>query len=104
MSLVRILLVIVLTMSTSLSSAMGAGHMIIPDHEHATVEAIADGQPLCCQDSMERTQICQFLLALLPALTLSDTAPVTGEDAFCTSDVLLTGLEPSGPLDPPRAM
>ncbi|MEL6959655.1 MAG: hypothetical protein AAGL89_11965 [Pseudomonadota bacterium] len=104
MYLVRILLVILLTFSTSLSNAMDAGHMPVSDHKHATVEGMADAQPLCCQDSTERAQTCHALLALLPTLTLSGTAPVAGEDVFCTSGVLLTGFEPSGPLDPPRAV
>lgn len=104
MYLVRILLVVLLTLSTSLSNAMEAGHMPDLDHDHATVEGMADGQPSCCQDSTERAQTCHALLALLPNLTLSGTAPVAGEDVFCTSDVLLTGFEPSGPLDPPRAV
>ena len=104
MYLVRIRLVILLTFSTSLSNAMDAGHMPVSDHTHATVESMADAQPLCCQDSTERAQTCHALLALLPTLTLSGTAPVAGEDVFCTSGVLLTGFEPSGPLDPPRAV
>ena len=104
MVLVRIILVVLLTFSAALSNAMDAGHMPVSDHEHATVEAVADDQPLCCQDSTERAQTCHALLALLPALTLSGTVPVAGEDVFCTSGVLLTGLEPAGPLDPPRAV
>ncbi len=104
MYVVRILLVVLLTFSISLSNALDAGHMPVSDHEHATVEGMADGQPLCCQDSTERAQTCHALLALLPALTSSYTALETGEDVFCTSGVLLTGFEPSGPLDPPRAV
>jgi hypothetical protein len=97
MYLIRILLVMLLTFSTSLSNAMDAGHMPVSDHTHATVEDMADAQPLCCQT-------CHALLALFPTLTLSCTAPVAGEDVFCTTGVLLTGFEPSGPLDPPRAV
>lgn len=104
MYLVRILLVVLLTFSTSLSNAMDVGHMPVSDHTHATVEGMANAQPLCCQGSTERAQTCHALLALLPTLTLSGTAPLTGEDVFCTSGVLLTGFEPSGPLDPPRAV
>jgi len=104
MYLVRILLVMLLTFSTSLSNAMDAGHMPVSDHTHATVEDMTDAQPLCCQDSTEHAQTCHTLLALFPTLTLSGTAPVAGEDVFCTTGVLLTGFEPSGPLDPPRAV
>ena len=58
MYLVRILLVMLLTFSTSLSNAMDAGHMPVSDHTHATVEDMADAQPLCCQDSTEHAQTC----------------------------------------------
>ncbi len=104
MSLVRFLLVVVLTLSTSLSGVMDAGHMPVSSHDHATVEAMADDQPLCCQDSTERAQTCHALLALLPTLAVNNTAPATGEDVFCASGLLLTGIEPSGPLDPPRVV
>ncbi|WP_299734100.1 hypothetical protein [uncultured Tateyamaria sp.] len=102
--MVRILLVVLLTLSTSLANAMDAGHMPVSDHELATVEAMEDAQPLCCHDSTERAQTCHALMALLPTLTLSGTAPVAGADVFCTSGVLLTGFEPSGLLDPPRTV
>ena len=104
MSLIRFLLVVVLTLSTSLSSAMDVGHMQVSDHDHAVVGSATEGQPVCCQDSTDRAQTCHALLALLPTLALSDTAPATGEDVFCASGVLLTGIEPSGPLDPPRVV
>ena len=104
MYLVRILLVMLLTFSASLSNAMDTGHMPVSDHTYATVEDMADAQPLCCQDSTECAQTCHALLALLPTLTLIGTATVAGEDVFCTTCVLLTGFEPSGPLDPPRAV
>ncbi|WVX51545.1 hypothetical protein ROLI_046470 (plasmid) [Roseobacter fucihabitans] len=104
MYLVRILLVVLVTFSTSLTNAMDAGHMPVSDHDHATVEAMEDARPLCCQDSTERAQTCHALLALLPTLSFSGAAPVAGEDVFCKSGVLLTGFEPSGPLDPPRTV
>ncbi|SEW47174.1 hypothetical protein SAMN04488515_3541 [Cognatiyoonia koreensis] len=102
MVFVRILMVVVLTLSASLSSAMSAGHTPVADHQHASVEVMADEQPMCCQDGMDRAQTCHALSALLPASELSDAAPAKGKDLFCTSGVLLTGFEPSGPLDPPR--
>ena len=104
MSLVRFLLLVVLTFSALLYGAVESGHMPVSDHDHAAVESITDEQPVCCQDSTERTQTCHALPALLPAMDPYDTAPATGEDVFCASGILLTGMEPSGPLDPPRAV
>lgn len=104
MVLVRFLMVVILTLSASLSGAMGVGHMPATDHNHAAAEMIADEQPACCQDSTERTQTCHLLPALLPATEQANTTPLSGEDAICASGLLLTGMEPSGPLDPPRAV
>lgn len=104
MSLVRFLMVVILTLSASLSGAMDAGHMPATDHDHAAAEVMADVHPVCCQDSTERTQTCHALPALLPAIEPASSAPLAGEDVFCASGLLLTGMEPSGPLDPPRAV
>lgn len=104
MSLVRFLMVVTLTLSASLSGAMDAGHMPAIDHGYVATEMMADEQPACCQDSTERTQTCHAMPALLPTVQPASTAPLAGEAVFCASGVLLTGIQPSGPLDPPRAV
>ena len=104
MVLFRFLLVVMMTLSASVSGAMDAGHMATMEHGHASVEEAADDQPVCCSESSERTQTCQALAALLPGVDLNDTAPATCEDVSIVASVLLTGIEPSGPLDPPRAV
>lgn len=104
MPLVRFLMVVILTLSASLSGAMDAGHMPATDHGHAAAEMMADNQPACCQGSTERTQTCHALPALLPVTELASTAPMVGEYAFCAYGQLLTGTEPSGHLEPPRAV
>lgn len=104
MSLIRFIMIVILTLSTSLSAAMDAGHMPSSDHDHAAVEMMADEQPACCQDSTERTQTCHAVPALLPASELASLPPSSVEDIVCASGLLLTGIQPSGPLDPPRAV
>ena len=97
-------MVIVFILSASLSGAMGAGHMPATDHTHAAAEMMADDRPACCQDSTEHSQTCHALPALLPASEPTSTPPIAGEDVVCASGILLTGIQPSGPLDPPRAV
>ena len=104
MSLVRLLLVVLITLSASLSSAMDAGHAAVSDPDHTTMSAMSDDQRLCCEDSTERSQSCHVLPALLPVSVLGANAPATGANVFVCSGLLLTGIEPSGPLDPPRAV
>ncbi|MEJ6399569.1 hypothetical protein [Yoonia sp. 208BN28-4] len=104
MSLVRFLMVVIFALSASLSAAMEASHMRAIDHDHAAAEMMVDEQPACCQDSSERTQTCHAVPALLPASEPTSTPPIAGEDVVCASGILLTGIQPSGPLDPPRAV
>ena len=104
MFMARFIMVVILTLSASLSGAMDAGHMPSTDHNHAAAEIMADEQPACCQDSSERTQTCHAVPALLPASELASLPPSSVEDIVCASGLLLTGIQPSGPLDPPRAV
>jgi|GEM_PF-379877 len=104
MSMARFIMVVILTLSASLSGAMDAGHMPSTDHNHAAAEIMADEQPACCQDSSERTQTCHAVPALLPASELASLPPSSVEDIVCASGILLNGIQPSGLLDPPRAV
>ena len=104
MSMARFIMVVILTLSASLSGAMDAGHMPSTDHNHAAAEIMADEQPACCQDSSERTQTCHAVPALLPASELASLPPSSVEDIVCESGILLNGIQPSGLLDPPRAV
>lgn len=102
MSLIRLLLVVTAVLSASVSGAIDAGHMAALEHSHAAVNDMADDQPVCCSESAERSQTCHALPALLPGVGQHDAVPATCEDVFIAASLLLTGIEPSGPLDPPR--
>jgi hypothetical protein len=104
MVLVRCLLIVMLMFSATFSVAVGTGHAANFDHEHTVAETVADDMPACCDDSTERGQTCHVLPALLPGAEGHSTGPITGEDVFVAAGLLLTGIEPSGPLDPPRVM
>lgn len=103
MSLIRLLLVVIVALSASVSGAMNAGHITVAEHSHAAMVDVADDQPVCCSGGTERTQTCHVLPALLPGADLHDASPAGCEDVAFGTGLLLTGIEPSGPLDPPRA-
>ncbi len=73
-------------------------------HEQAATSAMADAHPECCESSAEHAQTCHLLPALLPTTALADASPAMSGDVFCAANLRLTGLEPSGPLDPPRIL
>lgn len=103
MGLIRLLLIVMVALSASVTGAMDAGHMAAPEHSHVAMDVMADNQPACCSESTERSQTCHALPALLPGAGNHDDALATCGDVFTAASLLLTGFEPSGPLDPPRA-
>lgn len=103
MGLIRLLLIVMVALSASVTGAMDAGHMAAPEHSHLAMDDVANNQPVCCSESSERSQTCHALPALLPGAGNHHDAPATCEDVFIAASLLLTGIEPSGPLDPPRA-
>jgi len=103
MGLIRLLLIVMVALSASISGAMDAGHAAVVEHSHVAMDEVANDQPVCCSESSERSQTCHALPALLPGAGNHDDAPATCEDVFIAASLLLTGIEPSGPLDPPRA-
>lgn len=104
MGMVRLLLVVIVALTASVSGAMDAGHTLALDHRHAAMDDMADAQPVCCSESSERTQTCHALAALLPGADQHEAAPASCEDISLGTSLLLTGIEPAGPLDPPRTV
>ncbi len=102
MALIRFLFVVMVALSTSLPGAMDASHGATVEHHHAAMDEVVDDQPICCSEPIEHTQTCHALIALLPAADLYEAAPATCEDVIMGPGLLLTGIKPSGPLDPPR--
>lgn len=66
MVIVRILLIILMTFSASLTGAMEVGHAVASEADHAMMEHVADDQPVCCTDNTERAPSCHVLPALVP--------------------------------------
>lgn len=102
MVMIRTILIAALTLTASLSGAMDVDHMPIVEHDHTAMENMAVEGPVCCDDSTERGQSCHVLPAVLANAGGEVSAPETSDALFFRSGLLLTGLEPSGPLDPPR--
>ena len=104
MSLVRVLLIAAVAISASLSGAMAASHAMIAEPDQGVMEMTTDMPAHCCDNSLEPTQSCHYLPALLPGDAGPDPASSTNGDIFAADGRLLTGITPSGPLDPPRAI
>lgn len=104
MYIVRLLFIVLVTLSASLSAALEVGHAIATDSDHSVMGEVADDQLVCCNHGSDRTQTCNVLPALVPIGTLEGLEPECSGTLFSSINVLMTGIEPSGLLDPPRVM
>ena len=104
MVFMRILLIILMTFSASISAAMEVGHAVASESDHAAMEHVADKQPVCCTGEPERAQSCHILPALVPVAAFEGVAPDCSETAYLRIGLLLRGIELSGLLDPPRTV
>jgi hypothetical protein len=104
MGMIRLLLIVLMTLTASVSGALDAGHATAMEHAHATVQHVDEDQPACCSDSTQHTQNCHVLPAVLPISDLNVSEPESCGDVSFGFGILLTGIKPSGPLDPPRTV
>ncbi len=99
MYLVRLLTIILIVLSTSLSGAMAASHAGTADMTVMSVD-----HESCCEGSMQQSPSCHAVPAIIPTMTMSWAAPEAMQSVTFELAILLTGTEPSGTLDPPRAV
>jgi hypothetical protein len=104
MSLLRFLMIVLTVMSTSLSGAMAASHAPSADIDVNVMTAMSGDHTHCCEDTTDLAQSCHVLPALVPALVMGGIAPEFSGLELSESGTLLTGMEPSGLLDPPRVV
>ena len=100
----RSLLFVLVTLTASTSGAMDARHAVAMETSHAKMEHSANNQPPCCLEGSERAQSCHVLPALVPDSDHKFVESANCEDVSFGTGLLLTGVEPSGPLDPPRTV
>lgn len=104
MTFIRLCLIVLMTLTASVSGAVDAGHMTAMEHTQASPPDGAVDRPGCCMDGSERAQTCHFMPALVPVSDFRLPKSDSCADISFGSGLLLTGIEPSGPLDPPRAV
>lgn len=109
MNMLRNIVIVMFTLSASLSEAIASSHVAGVGHNHAAMVQMLYDQPSYSLESTQHTQtcaehiqICHALLALLPGEVLSESSPKTCEGVIMCRGLLMTGIKPSTPLDPPR--
>ncbi|MEQ8658836.1 MAG: hypothetical protein RIC24_16155 [Hyphomicrobiales bacterium] len=102
--MVRLLLIVVLTLSASISGALGAGYSVMQDHDHTAVESVENDPLTCCDNGVERAHSCLTMPAMFEGAGAYYNAKPLPDALFDTCELMLTGIQPSGPLDPPRML
>ena len=106
MSLIRLLTIILIVLSTSLSATLATAHAVASDAALDTGKVAANITEYagCCDEGSERAPICHGMSALVPETPENELVP--GRSLFIGfgSPIVPSGIEPDGPLDPPRVM
>lgn len=103
MYFVRTLLVLILTLSTSLTGVMAEEFELPQEHTQAAEISVSD-EAECCATNTESAQACHHAPAIVPALQRASLSQLASRNQFVTFGLLLTGIDLSGPLDPPRSV
>ncbi|MBB5723367.1 hypothetical protein FHS72_003012 [Loktanella ponticola] len=102
MYFVRLLMIALIVLSTTLSGAMAARHLGPTDVSVETAAVMSADHKTCCTDGTEQSQGCHVLPAILPAMKMDSGAQKLLRSVTFGPSILPTGFEPAGTLDPPR--
>lgn len=102
MGMLRTILFVLVTFSASLIGTMSVDQMVFGEHDHMISATVVHEEPACCDSGTERGQSCHVLPAVLADADAVLSAPLKGGVILISGALLPTGIELSGPLDPPR--
>ena len=106
MYMVRLLTIILIVLSTSLSATMATAHGPASDAAVETGKAAANimEHAGCCEEGSDRASICHGMSALVPETPENELVPGRSLSIGFAAPIVLSGIEPDGPLDPPRVL
>jgi len=105
MRLLRLLMILSILFSVLHTGAMAGAHLLV-EHEASsgTAHMMPDADEHCCADTNNPMPDCHVLAALLPVSLIGVPTTKYSSGVSVPPGVLLTGIEPAGPLDPPRSV
>ncbi|WP_044044014.1 hypothetical protein [Octadecabacter antarcticus] len=104
MKLIRLLTIVMVVFSTSLSGVMAANHVGMNDMSIEAVDAMLSDQESCCQHSADRSARCHIMSAVIPFMMLDSSGPDVRWTISIGPSTFLIGIEPTTILDPPRTV
>ena len=104
MQLMRLIMVVAIMLSTSLSGAIAADHPTSTDAHAETATPMSVDHGKFCDDSADRSAGCHVMPAIVPALAMHGDGPGLMQTILFRDATLLVGTDPATALDPPRAV
>jgi len=104
MSLIRILSVLLIVLSTSLSGTMSTARVANADVDIMAGDTQAGASADCCDTDTDRPMDCYFPTAIFPFAGRASSDAATAWTTIIPRGLTLSGVEPRGLLDPPRSV
>lgn len=102
--MLRMLLILALTLSASLSGAVASERVVAPAHEHHAAQDLDTDAPMCCENGIERAHSCTAMPGMFERAAEYGNALTSDCILFELDERVLIGVPPSGLLDPPRTV
>lgn len=105
MRLLRLLMILSILFSVSNTGAMAGAHLLA-EHEMDISKAhiMVDAGEHCCADAADPMPDCHVLSAILPVSLIGAPKTEYSSGFSAPHGTLLIGIDPTGPLDPPRSV
>ena len=101
---VRLLMILSVFFAVAHTSAMAGTHVIMENELHVNAPNTHSGShEHCCTDHNEHTPDCHIFAGLLPVASHGEQMSETSSDVSADNWIMPDGVEPTGPLDPPRS-
>lgn len=102
MYFLRAILISALVLATSLSGATAESVEQALEHTQFAADSGHSEKDLCCKANAKTAEVCHHAPALVPDQRRASILHATDSTWFVQLVLVLTGIETSGPLDPPR--
>ena len=104
MRFLRLLMILSVFFSIAHTSAMAGTHVVMENELHVSAADTHSGEhEHCCSDHNDHTPDCHMFAGLLPGASHGEQISETSSGVSADNGIMPDGVEPAGPLDPPRS-
>ena len=104
MRFLRLLMILSVFFSIAHTSAMAGTHVLMENELHVSAPDTHSGAHEHCRtDHNDHTPDCHIFAGLLPVQANGEPMPEASSYISAENGIVPDGVEPAGPLDPPRS-